>query len=298
MARNIPTPAGGASALNQNTTTAENFNKNVTSQSNAQQNSVTNSVSNTQGSSSGREVFNADYLDPVARKALNDLIGQLSQGGTPEQRAAMEQRLNEIVANQGIRNQYSQGNAFAQAQGAANSALAKSLQATMPQIAASVDAAGVSGSSFSGLLTQQAAADAAAMAAELGLQTSVQYGQIQAGLSGVLEQLTRTDADPIVNSLLQALNIAKGATESGSKTSSSSTSSTTVGTETASVNTQQFGKEKTTGSGVTTLTNTPNKKTTTANNNYTGLSTPSSNRSSLTQSAAFKPGKTSYSQFG
>lgn len=289
--------AASNSLLGQNTQQSEQSGQAQVSQSNTQQNSTSQGVSTTSGSSSGREVFNTDYLDPVARKALNDLIGQLSSGGTPEQRQFLEQRLNEIVTNQDIRGQYSQANAFAQAQGAANSALSKSLQATLPQIAASVDAAGTSGSSFSGLLTQQAAADAAAMAAELGLQSSVQYGQIQAGLSGVLEQLTRTDSDPIVNSLLQALNIAKGASESGSKTSSGSSSSTTVSSEVGSVNTQQNQSVVSASSSKGSTSTTPNTKT--SSNNFTaGLNTPSSNRSKLTQSAAFKPGKTSYSQFG
>lgn len=268
------------------------------SNTNTQQQQITTSNSNTSGSSSSRDVVNMDYLDPVARKALNDLISTLSQGGTPEQRAQMEQRLNEIVTNQSIRGQYSQANAFAQAEGAANSQLSKALQAALPQIAASVDAAGTSGSSFSGLLTQQAAADAANIAAEQGLQASVAYGQIQAGLSGVLEQLTRTDQDPIVNGLIQALNIAKGSIESGSKTSSGSSSSTTTGTETTIGSSQQQQNTATVGVGNSTTTTTPNNKATKTTTGFSGLNTPSSNRNNLTQSAAFKPGKTSYSQFG
>lgn len=268
------------------------------SNTNTQQQQTTTGVSNTSGSSSSRETVNMDYLDPVARKALNDLIGTLSQGGTPEQRAQMEARLNEIVANQNIRGQYSQANAFAQAEGAANSQLSKALQAALPQIAASVDAAGTSGSSFSGLLTQQAAADAANIAAEQGLQASVAYGQIQAGLSGVLEQLTRTDQDPIVNGLIQALNIAKGSIESGSKTSSGTSSSSTIGTETTIGSSQQQQVNAGVSSSNSTATTNPNKAGTKNNNTVSGLNTPSSNRNSLTQSAAFKPGKTSYSQFG
>lgn len=268
------------------------------SNTNTQQQQTTSGVSNTSGSSSSRETVNMDYLDPVARKALNDLINTLSQGGTPEQRAQMEQRLNEIVTNQNIRGQYSQANAFAQAEGAANSQLSKALQAALPQIAASVDAAGTSGSSFSGLLTQQAAADAANIAAEQGLQASVAYGQIQAGLSGVLEQLTRTDQDPIVNGLIQALGIAKGSIESGSKTSSGSSSSTTIGSETTIGSSQQQQVNAGVSTSKGTSTTTPNKNKTMANNNYSGLNTPSSNRNSLTPSAGYKPGKTSYSQFG
>jgi len=268
------------------------------SNTNTQQQQTTTGVSNTTGSSSSRETVNMDYLDPVARKALNDLINTLSAGGTPEQRAQMEQRLNEIVTNQGIRDQYSQANAFSQAQGAANSQLSKALQAALPQIAASVDAAGTSGSSFSGLLTQQAAADAANIAAEQGLQASVAYGQIQAGLSGVLEQLTRTDQDPIVNGLIQALNIAKGSIEAGSKTSSGSNSSTTTGTETTIGSSQQQQTTAGVSSGTSTTTTNPTKNNVKSSNSFSGLNTPSSNRNNLTQSAAFKPGKTSYSQFG
>lgn len=289
--------SAAAGMLGQSETANQTQSQVGVSNTNTQQKQTTTGASTTSGSSSSRETVNMDYLDPVARKALNDLIGTLSQGGTPEQRAQMEQRLNEIVTNQAIRGQYSQANAFAQAEGAANSQLSKALQAALPQIAASVDAAGTSGSSYSGLLTQQAAADAASIAAEQGLQASVAYGQIQAGLSGVLEQLTRTDQDPIVNGLIQALGIAKGSVESGSKTSSGKTSSTTMGTETTIGSSQQQQVNVGSSTSKSTATSGPTK-----NNNVTssfsGLNTPSANRNNLTQTAAYKPGKTSYSQFG
>lgn len=290
--------SAAAGLLGQTENSSQNQAQIGASNTNTQQQQTTSGVSNTSGSSSSRETVNMDYLDPTARKALNDLISTLSKGGTPAQRQQMEQRLNEIVTNQAIRGQYSQANAFAQAEGAANSQLSKALQAALPQIAASVDSAGTSGSSFSGLLTQQAAADAANIAAEQGLQTSVAYGQIQAGLSGVLEQLTRGDQDPIVNGLIQALNIAKGSIESGSKTSSGSSSSTTIGSETTIGSSQQQQVNAGFSSANSTTTTNPNKNKSTASNNFSGLNTPSSNRNSLTQSAAYKPGKTSYSQFG
>lgn len=285
-----------AGLLGQNTSQSSSGSQVGINNTTTNQQQVTTGVSNTTGSTSSRETVNMDYLDPTARKALNDLIKTLSQGGTPEQRAQIEARLNEIVTNQGIRDQYSQANAFAQAQGAANSQLAKALQATLPQIAASVDAAGTSGSAFSGLLTQQAAADAANIAAEQGLQASVAYGQIQAGLSGVLEQLTRADQDPIVSGLIQALGIAKGSMEVGSKTSSGSSSSTTIGTETSNITGNQ--QQVSVGASNEKVNTTVGKQATAPKTAFSGFNTPSSNRSTLTPSAAFKSGKTSYSQFG
>lgn len=296
--RNTSSTSGQASAQNTQGTQTQNVqSSNV---------STTNQNQQTSGQESSRESFNIDYLDPVARQALNSLIQTLQGGGTPDQRAAAQQRLNEIATNQALRSQYSQANAFAQAQGAANAQITNALQQALPQIAASVDAAGTSGSAFSGLLTQQAATDAANLAAELGLQTSVQYGQIQAGLSGVLEQLTQATEDPSINALLSAINIAKGATESGVRNSSGSSSSTTTGTSTTvdagsqqsttNTNQTQTGVQVGFENTMVNPTNNSTKKTSASNNQ--SLNTPSANRSSLTPSATYQKGKTSYSQFG
>ena len=197
-------------------------------------------VQSSQSSGSSRETKTADYLDPVARAALNKLLASISDPKSAINKYSQE-RLGEINKNQQLRGDYSKSAAFADAIGAMNSQLSKALEQQMPTVTAGIDAAGTSGSAMSALLTRQAATDAANNAAELGLQAAIQYGQIQTGFGDILERLTK-DGDPAANQLLGALNIAKGASEVSSSSSSSSesksgTSSKTItGTETITEN--------------------------------------------------------------
>ena len=186
----------------------------------------TNSSSSASGSS--RETKVADYLDPVAREALNKLLGSL-QDPKSEANKYGQQRLNEIATNQSLRSGYTKSAAFADAIGAMNSQLAKGIESQMPTITAGIDAAGTSGSAMSALLTQTAAENAARNAAELGLNAAISYGQIQTGFGNILEQLT-AEGDPVTNQLLSALNIAKGASENS--TTSGSMSQTQRGSST------------------------------------------------------------------
>ena len=197
-------------------------------------------VQSSQGSSSSRETKTADYLDPVARAALNKLLASISDPKSTINKYSQE-RLGEINKNQQLRGDYSKSAAFADAIGAMNSQLSKALEQQMPTVTAGIDAAGTSGSAMSALLTRQAATDAANNAAELGLQAAIQYGQIQTGFGDILERLTK-DGDPAANQLLGALNIAKGASEVSSSSSSSSqsqsgtSSQTTTGVSTTTEN--------------------------------------------------------------
>ena len=202
-------------------------------------------VQNTQGSSSSsatgssRETKVADYLDPVAREALNKLLASLQDPKSQANQYGQE-RLNEIDKNQSLRGDYTKSAAFADALAAMNSQLAKGIESQMPTITAGIDAAGTSGSAMSALLTQTAAENAARNSAELGLNAAISYGNIQTGFGSILEQLT-AQGDPVTNQLLSALEIAKGASESSTTTGSQSQSqkgttnsvTTTVGTSTS-----------------------------------------------------------------
>lgn len=202
-------------------------------------------VQSTQGSSSSsatgssRETKVADYLDPVAREALNKLLASLQDPKSQANQYGQE-RLNEIDKNQSLRGDYTKSAAFADALAAMNSQLAKGIESQMPTITAGIDAAGTSGSAMSALLTQTAAENAARNSAELGLNAAISYGNIQTGFGSILEQLT-AQGDPVTNQLLSALEIAKGASESSTTTGSQSQSqkgttnsiTTTVGTSTS-----------------------------------------------------------------
>lgn len=195
--------------------------------------SVGNSSSSMSGSS--RETKVADYLDPVAREALNKLLAQLQDPKSQANQYGQE-RLNEISKNQELRGDYTKSAAFADALGAMQSQLAKGIESQMPTITAGIDAAGTSGSAMSALLTQTAAENAARNAAELGLNAAISYGNIQTGFGSILEQLT-AQGDPVTNQLLSALDIAKGASEtstiSGSRSESQRGTSTNVETSTS-----------------------------------------------------------------
>ena len=195
--------------------------------------SVGNSSSSMSGSS--RETKVADYLDPVAREALNKLLASLQDPKSQANQYGQE-RLNEIDKNQSLRGDYTKSAAFADALAAMNSQLAKGIESQMPTITAGIDAAGTSRSAMSALLTQTAAENAARNAAELGLNAAISYGNIQTGFGSILEQLT-AQGDPVTNQLLSALEIAKGASESSTTTGSQSQSqkgtSTTVETSTS-----------------------------------------------------------------
>lgn len=221
------------------------------------QNSVTNSVQTgvQTGTSSSRTSSNqstsSDYMDAAGRSALTELINQLlGKSGDGRAQKYADARLREIKTNQAARQDYTKGNAFADAQNAMNANLAKALEQAMPTLTAGIDAAGTSGSAMQALLTQQAAENAARSAAELGLNAAISYGQIQAGFGDILERLT-SEGDPVTNQLLQALNISKGSVEKTTSSGSQSTTgkessiSTVTGTETTNSTTKETpNKEK------------------------------------------------------
>ena len=201
---------------------------------------------------SGTQSTNADYLDSASRKALNKLIESLSSGKGAAAEFSQERR-DEINTNQANRGDYTKAAAFSDSQAAMNANLVKALTEAMPTITAGIDAAGTSGSAMSALLTQQAAETAAQNAAQLGLDAAINYGQLQVGFGNVLEQLT-AQGDPVTNQLIQALGIAKGASEKSKTATSSSTlesssnqsTSTTTGTSTTvdNVNTTETPTKK------------------------------------------------------
>ena len=81
----------------------------------------------------------------------------------------------------------------------------------MPAIAKAIEGAGTSAASMQGLLAQKLATDSAIRAGALGAEQAKSYASAITSLAGLLEALTRPD-NSIVNSLLSALQIAKGGT--------------------------------------------------------------------------------------
>lgn len=201
----------------------------------------TNSTTNQNSSSSSSGTKNASStttnFTPSSLAALELLIKQLLGGGTNQQAQENAFRQQEIGAVQGIRSQYGKSDAFADAQGAQSQQQRLAFERILPSLVRSAEGAGTSQNSLRALLLQDAANKAAESSAAIGLKASVDYGNIQGSLSNTLESLTRPQ-NTVVNNLLSALNIAKGAvvksdsTENSSSSSNTNTTSNTTGTVT------------------------------------------------------------------
>lgn len=263
--------------------------------------------SSSQGGSKSTTTYNVRNMSKSALAALDQLIAGLNSGGGNSQAAQnaqflRDQWMEQLQASNQLRSDYSKSAAFTDSEGAANAALAKALEESMPVISAGIDAAGTSGGSMSALLTQQAAEDAARMAASLRLDAAISYGQIAANAlntgAGLVNQ-----GDPVMNALLDALGIAKGSVQQGStstdesnwqssksSSSSNSTSTTANSGQNQSSTQNTINTPSTGGPAARSPAATPTSTVSSSQQNWI---TPSSYRSSNVN----KNGN-SYSQFG
>jgi hypothetical protein len=155
--------------------------------------------------------------------ALAALIQQLLNGGTTEQKQNRTQRNEEIASVRGIRNDYSKADAMNDANLVIRKQQREALEELLPSLVRSAEGAGTSKNAMRALMVQQAATQAAESAAALGLKASVDYGNISANLSGVLENLTKSD-NPVTNALLSAINLSKGQSSSSQTTTGNNSS--------------------------------------------------------------------------
>ncbi len=163
-------------------------------------------------------------MSSANQAALERLIQQLMSGGTPEMKQQQATRNSEISTVRNERDNYTRDSAFADAQGLISQQMRRTLESMLPSINRAAEDAGSSGGALRALLMQDAAQRASESSAALGVQTAVQYGGINSNMSQVLEALTRVNPQA-TEALIQALNVAKGAT------STSQTSSTTTGNQ-------------------------------------------------------------------
>lgn len=194
---------------------------------------------NTTQTTVGNSVVN--NMDPAAQAALMSLIQQLMGGGTQamaNDQAARKSEINKVTQQ---RAGYSKEAAFSDAQGLIAQTMRRAMEQLVPSITRAAEGAGASQSSLRALLLQDAANKAAESSAAQGLNAAVQYGGIASNLSQVLEALTRPD-NTVTNALLQALNIAKGATQTtnSSSTTTGQTNQSSSGNEQKSVDYAPF----------------------------------------------------------
>lgn len=201
-----------------------------------------NSATNQNTTGTSRTQSTQTNMDGTSLAALQTLIRQLLAGGTPAMQQQQASRNNEQQVVSNLRGQYDKQSAFADAQGLISQQMRRALEAAMPGISRAAEDAGSSGGALRALLMQDAASRAAESSSALGVQTATNYGGIAANLSQVMEQLTRSDPT-VVNALIQALNVSKGAvvkTDSTTNSSQNTTSNTVdnkVATENKNTNT-------------------------------------------------------------
>jgi hypothetical protein len=208
----------GSGSTTNSTSGASTTNSSQTQQQ--QQSSVENNKSTTKNLSGSQTA------------ALDSLIRQLLSGGTPEMKAAIAARQHETGQVGAIRDSYSKEAAFGDSQGLISQQMRRTLEQLLPSINRAAEDAGSSGGALRALLLQDAANKAAESSAALGVQTAGTYGGIAANLSQVMERLTQQDPT-VTTALLNALNVAKGATSTttGTKTTDGSSTTQTTGTQ-------------------------------------------------------------------
>lgn len=195
---------------------------------------------------SGTTTTSTSNMTPEQLQLLNGVITMLMGGGTPDMRAASAARINERSIVSTIRNSFSKDQAFLDAAGLMNQQNRRSLERLVPSINRAAEDAGSSGGALRALLLQDAANKAGESAAALGAQQASQYGQIQTGLSQVMENLTRVDP-ALAQTLVGALGVAKGSVSNTTQT----TNQTTTNNQQSQQNTSQQNQQQQNGTQFT-----------------------------------------------
>ncbi|EKD22433.1 MAG: hypothetical protein ACD_86C00004G0003 [uncultured bacterium] len=177
------------------------------------------------GSTAQREFLSQQNMTPEALAQLNNLIKILEGGGTPEQRAADARRRQVQSLTEQLLSQVSTGAAMNDAEAMMALQLQQAMEKSMPAISKAIEGAGTSASSMQGVLSQQAARDAALASGALGGQLAAQYAGQRSSLANILEALTRP-TNEVTSSLLKALETSKGAVTNRQTQTFGSTSGT------------------------------------------------------------------------
>lgn len=185
--------------------------------------SVTSSTVTGGSSKSATETSKQTFMSSENLAALQALIQALQGGGTNEQRAAAVKRQQALEFVKGLFNTVSTEQALIDAKALMALNLQQSMEKNLPAIQRAIEGAGTSASSMQGVLSQQAARDAALASGALGAQQAQVYAQQRSTLANTLEALTREDS-PVTTSLIQALQVAKGSVIDSTKTGTQNSS--------------------------------------------------------------------------
>lgn len=204
------------------------------------QTTTNNQTTNTTETDTRNTSTQQQNMSDQSLAALEQLIQQLSNGGTKNQQDDRAMRLQQIADAKAQASQYSKTNAYGDAKGAMDQQMRKVMDTLMPALTRNAEGAGTSQNAMRALLEQQGAVQASESAASLGLNAAAQYGGVANGISGILAQLVGM-RDPAADALLQALGIAKGAvvTNNTSDNSVRNVNSQVNGTSTTNGTTSQ-----------------------------------------------------------
>lgn len=136
--------------------------------------------------------------------SLNSLISMLM--GQVQNPSVNPDRASTIDQQQQTQADYGKSDAFADAQGLMDNAIANILADRMPSLTMAAEGAGASASSMRALLLGNIMNEAASEASALGARQAVEYGNINSQAGAVLEQLTRTDPAAL-NALVDAMRL-------------------------------------------------------------------------------------------
>lgn len=184
--------------------------------------------------------YNRDLaLAQQKREQLQKNSGMTSPG-TAETKAQQGQINTEIQSNRENQAKYSKEAAFNDASALSNKFSRQLLEQVMPAITKATESSGTSGGAVRGILSQDAAARVAEAQASLGLNAAAQYGQVSNQLATILASLSTSSANtPVLNALLNLMNISKGTVEQGvTNTTSSGEQNTTSNTNKQATSTE------------------------------------------------------------
>lgn len=191
----------------------------------------------------GRPNSRTEWIDPLTGRTLDGSEAQrltaerqvererlqqeggVTPGGTITQQAnqaARQEIVNRLVQSS---EDYSKEAAFTDAQALIQQVQRTVLEQTIPSITRAAEGAGTSQSAVRGLFINDAASRAAEAAGVAGLGAAAQYGQIANQSAGILGDIT--SKDPVVDSLIQLLNVAKGSVQVGSNVTKTDQTTTT-----------------------------------------------------------------------
>lgn len=204
--------------------------------------------------------YHRDLNNANARRAQIQEEGGMIEGGTAQQLEERKMRTGEIKRVRRAQAGYSREAALSDANATTAKFARQLMEQLMPNIRNAMDSSGTSGGAVSGLMANDAAARVAEAQAALSIDAVAKYGQIFSGLENEIVDLLGQQ-DPVLQALLQALNISKGTVNQGVSTGTQTTDSTkqvtTDKTDKTQIN-QTGNAGKGTGTTTTSLTNGPN----------------------------------------